>query len=129
MLQESRDSSTIENIVTTQDEPYRASLNETPQNPSAKEVLNYRETTYTGLTRMKAQHNLTVTNALIDVVQTTKNNRSTILQSLGTNLRNAATGDVIYTPPCCEDVIRQKLSALEQFINGEDPDGPDSSSV
>ena len=46
VLQESRDSSAIENIVTTQDELYRASLEETTPNSSAKEVLNYREATY-----------------------------------------------------------------------------------
>lgn len=125
VLQESRDSSAIENIVTTQDELYRASLDETLQNSSAKEVLNYREATYTGLARMKAQQNLILTNTLVEVVQTIKNNRSAVRQSPGTNLRNAATGEVMYTPPCCEDIIRQKLSALEQFINEDDPDGPD----
>ncbi|MEZ0541861.1 Fic family protein [Fibrella arboris] len=125
VLQESRDSSAIENIVTTQDELFRASIDETPANSSAKEVLSYREATYIGLARMKAQHNLIVTNTLIDVVQTIKQNRSAIRQTPGTNLRNAATGAVMYTPPCCEDVVRQKLSALEQFINEESTDGLD----
>lgn len=125
VLQESRDSSAIENIVTTQDELYRASVDEMSENSSAKEVLNYREATYTGLARMQSQHNLIVTNTLIDVVQTIKHNQSAIRQVPGTSLRNAATGDVMYTPPCCDDVIRQKLAALEQFINQDDPDGPD----
>ncbi len=125
VLQESRDSSAIENIVTTQDELYRASLNEIPGNSSAKEVLSYREATYVGLARMKAQHNLIVTNTLIDVVQTIKHNQATIRQTPGTNLRNAATGDVMYTPPYCDDIIREKLAALEQFINTADPEGPD----
>lgn len=116
VLQESRDSSAIENIVTTQDELYRASVDEVSGNSSAREVLNYREATYTGLARMQSQHNLIVTNTLIDVVQTIKHNQSAIRQVPGTSLRNAATGDVMYTPPCCDDVIRQKLAALEQFI-------------
>ncbi|WP_026308709.1 Fic family protein [Spirosoma spitsbergense] len=125
VLQESRDSSAIENIVTTQDELYRASLEETTHNSSAKEVLNYREATYAGLARMQSQHNLIVVNTLIGVVQTIKQNRSAVRQAPGTNLRNGATGQIMYTPPCCEDVIRQKLSALEQFINEDDPNGPD----
>lgn len=125
VLQESRDSSAIENIVTTQDELYRAALDETTENSSAKEVLNYREATYTGLARMQSQHNLIVTNTLIEVVQTIKHNQSAIRQTPGTNLRNGATGEIMYTPPCCEAALRQKLGALEAFINTDDPDGPD----
>lgn len=125
ILQESRDSLAIENIVTTQDELYRASVDTMPVNSSAKEVLNYREATYTGLARMKAQQNLITTNTLTEVVQTLKANRSSIRQTPGTDLRNPATGSVTYTPPCCGDVIREKLSALERFINEDDPDGPD----
>ena len=125
VLQESRDSSAIENIVTTQDELYRAVLDEVADYSSAKEVLNYREATYVGLARMEAQDDLIVTNTLIDVVRTIKHNQSAVRQVPGTTLRNAATGDVMYTPPCCEGIIREKLTALEQFINSDDPDGPD----
>ncbi len=125
VLQESRDSSAIENIVTTQDELYRASVDDVSGNSFTKEVLNYRQATYAGLARMQSQHNLIVTNTLIEIVQTIKRNQSAIRQVPGTSLRNASTGDVMYTPPCCDDVIRQKLAALERFINQDDPDGPD----
>src|SRR2546426_9686200 len=45
VLQESKDSSAIENIVTTQDELYRAviSIDENIKSSNAKEVLMYRE--------------------------------------------------------------------------------------
>jgi Fic family protein len=44
MLQESKDSSAIENIVTTQDDLYRAVLNPSDTiPPNTKEVLRYRE--------------------------------------------------------------------------------------
>lgn len=125
VLQESRDSSAIENIVTTQDELYRAVLDENLENSPAKEVLNYREATYSGLTTMRTRHNLIMTNTLIEVVQTIKSNRSAIRQTPGTTLRNSGTGNVMYTPPCCEDVIREKLTALERFINEDDPEIPD----
>ncbi|GAB3909756.1 Fic family protein [Larkinella knui] len=125
VLQESRDSSAIENIVTTQDELFRASIDELSENSAAKEVLNYREAMYTGLARMQSQRNLIVTNTMIEVVQTIKQNRSAIRNAPGTALRNAQNGEILYTPPCCEDIIREKLSALEQFINENDPSGPD----
>src|ERR1700684_4080856 len=49
ILQESKESSAIENIVTTQDELYQAAMGEETASPAAKEVLNYREALYTGL--------------------------------------------------------------------------------
>ncbi|MBO0949418.1 Fic family protein [Fibrella forsythiae] len=126
VLQESRDSSAIENIVTTQDELYRAIADEDGQNAAAKEVLSYREALYVGLDHMNAQHKLLTTNTFVEVVQTLKKNRAGIRNTPGTALKNANSGSVVYTPPCCEDVLRQKLAALEQFINEEDsPDKPD----
>jgi Fic family protein len=117
VLQESKDSSAIENIVTTQDELYRAATEAETTNHAAKEVLSYREALYVGLERMKAQKNLLLTNTMVEIVQTIKQNKSGIRNSPGTALKNAINGEVIYTPPCCEDVIRDKLTALEKFIN------------
>jgi Fic family protein len=120
VLQESKDSSAIENIVTTQDELYKAATEESTTSHAAKEVLSYREALYTGLEKMKAQKNLLLTNTMVEIVQTIKQNQSGIRNTPGTALKNAINGEVIYTPPCCEDVLREKLAALERFIN--DPD-------
>ncbi len=117
VLQESRDSSAIENIVTTQDELYQAEAEETPANNAAKEVLRYREAVYAGLQHIQHQAGIISTNTLIQVVQTIKNNQAAIRNQPGTQLRSSITGEVIYTPPCCETEIREKLAALEQFIN------------
>lgn len=117
VLQESRDSSAIENIVTTQDELYKAATEETTTNLAAKEVLNYREALYTGFNKMKAQNNLLLTNTMVEIVQTIKQNNAGIRNTPGTALKNAINGEVIYTPPCCEAILRDKLSALEEFIN------------
>jgi len=117
VLQESKDSSAIENIVTTQDELYKAATEETTTSHAAKEVLSYREALYAGLEKMQAQKNLLLTNTMIEIVQTIKQNKSGIRSTPGTSLKNAINGEVIYTPPCCEDVLREKLAALEQFIN------------
>lgn len=117
VLQESKDSSAIENIVTTQNELYKAATDEDPPNHAAKEVLSYREALYVGLRKMQSQENLLLTSTLIEIVQTIKENDSGIRKTPGTALKNAITGAVIYTPPCCEDEIREKLAALEKFIN------------
>ncbi|MBS0031248.1 Fic family protein [Chitinophaga sp. 22321] len=119
-LQESRDSSAIENIVTTQDELYKAATEEGIATHAAKEVLSYREALYDGLQKMRAQKNLLLTNLMVEIVQVIKQNRSGIRSTPGTALKNAINGETIYTPPCCEDVLREKLAALERFIN--DPD-------
>lgn len=117
VLQESKDSSAIENIVTTQDELYKAATEEGSTNHAAKEVLSYREALYVGLRKMQSQENLLLSSTLIEIVQTIKQNDSGIRKTPGTALKNAITGSVIYTPPCCEDEIREKLTALETFIN------------
>ena len=117
ILQESKDSSAIENIVTTQDELYKAATEEETAHHAAKEVLSYREALYTGLERMKAQKNLLLTNTMVEIMQTIKQTNAGIRNTPGTALKNAINGEVIYTPPCCEDVLREKLAALEQFIN------------
>ena len=117
VLQESKNSSAIENIVTTQDELYKAAGEEATASHAAKEVLSYREALYVGLEKMTTQKNLLLTNTMLEVVQTIKQNKSGIRTAPGTALKNAINGDVIYTPPCCDDVLSEKLTALEQFIN------------
>lgn len=117
VLQESKDSSAIENIVTTQDELYKAATETDTASHAAKEVLSYREALYVGLEKMQTQKNLLLTNTMIEIVQTIKKNQSGIRNTPGTALKNAINGEVVYTPPCCENVLRDKLSALERFIN------------
>ncbi len=120
VLQESKDSSAIENIVTTQDELYKAATEEDNASHAAKEVLSYRNALYVGLEKMQVQKGLLLTNTMIEIVQTITQNKSGIRNSPGTALKNAINGETVYTPPCCEDVLREKLAALEHFINATD---------
>ena len=121
ILQESRNSSAIENIVTTQDELYKATLEEvSEQNRSAKEVLGYRNALYAGLEHMSAHKGLILTNAMVEIVQTIKQNNAGIRTITGTALKNAINGEVVYTPPSGEEILREKLAALEEFINDDD---------
>lgn len=123
VLQESKDSSAIENIVTTQDELYKAviSMDEVHQGSSeAKEVLLYREAIYYGL-KMMNQRGLT-TNTMVAVMQKLKNTTEGIRKNSGTKLANPATKEIIYTPPEGENIIRAKLKALEEYIHNKEDD-------
>lgn len=117
VLQESKDSSAIENIVTTQDELYQAATEEETASHAAKEVLSYREALYVGHTKMQEQKNLLLANTMIEIVQTIRQNQSGIRNLPGTSLKNTLSDEVIYTPPCCEKLILEKLSSLIDFIN------------
>jgi Fic family protein len=118
-LQESKDSSEIENIVTTQDELYQATLESENATSAAKEVLRYREALYRGLQVMTKRKNILSVNAMIEIVQVIKQNNAGIRSTPGTALKNAITGEVIYTPPEGKQVIEEKLANLEQFINDD----------
>jgi Fic family protein len=83
-------------------------------------VLSYRKALYIGLEKMQTQKNLLLTNTMIEIVQTIKQNNAGIRNTPGTALKNAINGEIIYTPPCCEEVLRDKLAALEQFINNSE---------
>jgi Fic family protein len=118
VLQEARLSSEIENIVTTNDELYRAAADpDSKTDPQTKEVLRYRQALNTGFQALK--HRPLSTNLFIEIVQEIKAVEIGIRKTTGTTLKNAA-GEIVYTPPEGENVIRNKLSNLEQFIHAHD---------
>ena len=118
VLQEARLSSEIENIVTTNDELYRAAADpEGKTDAHTKEVLCYREALRFGFQSL--QDRLLTTNLFIELVQLIKQSQIGIRAIPGTALKNDL-GEVIYTPPVGEAIIRDKLSNLEQFIHADD---------
>ncbi len=115
-LQEAKASSEIENIITTNDDLYQSVVADKKlKNSATKEVLNYKEALWLGLERLESKPFIT-TNLCVEIVQCIKQNTSGIRVTPGTTLSNTI-GDVIYTPPSGEDIIRDKLSNLERFIN------------
>ncbi|MDC6367693.1 MULTISPECIES: Fic family protein [Flavobacteriaceae] len=115
-LQEAKGSSEIENIITTNDDLYQAFVADKKfDNVAAKEVISYKEALWHALAHLEKKPFLT-TNLFIEIVQRIKQNDSGIRTTPGTTLSNAK-GEVIYTPPSGEDIIRDKLSNLEKFIN------------
>ena len=115
-LQEAKASSEVENIITTNDELYKSWVaDKKVGNSPTKEVLSYKEALWLGLEQIKSKPFIT-TNLCIKIVQCIKQNTASIRKTPGTTLSNTR-GEVIYTPPAGETVIREKLSNLEKFIN------------
>lgn len=119
-LQEAQASSAIENIITTQDELFQASVTDKRiENPATKEVIHYKDALWYGVQQIKKKPILT-TNLFIAIMRIIKENDSGIRNLPGTQLKNPVTGKVVYTPPEGENIIRNKLKALEVFINTEE---------
>jgi len=124
VLQEAKASSEIENIITTDDALFKAFTAKTSSvDPSTKEVLRYREALWEGYNELKKRPIL-ATNLFVKLVQRIKENQAAIRRTPGTTISNAATGEIIYTPPEGEAVIRDKLKNLEDYIHGEDDIDP-----
>lgn len=120
VLREAKDSSEIENIVTTQDELYKAFSTENYEiSASVKEVINYKEALWQGFELIK-KRKLITSREIIKIQERMAGNNAGIRSQPGTALKNVKTGKVIYTPPFGEDVILQKLKNLEEYINLND---------
>lgn len=118
VLQEARLSSEIENIVTTNDELYRADADaDGKTDPHTKEVLRYRQALNFGFRQLKERP--LSTNLFIDIVRTIKQVDLGVRRVPNTALKNTLN-EVVYTPPVGEAVIREKLANLEQFIHAQD---------
>ena len=116
-LQEAKDSSEVENIVTTNDELYRADLNlkGITINASAKEVLNYRQALQMGFQSVKKTKLLTL-NDIKQIQQVLEANNAGFRALPGTKLKNNY-GEVVYTPPQDKREVEMLMDNLEKYIN------------
>lgn len=113
-MQESRLSSEIENIVTTSDEMYRAMEDDLSKyDPATKEVMRYQEALWHGVDAI--QHRPLRISLFLEIVSILKNEPMSLRVKPGTRISDGKNG-VLYTPPEGEFVIREKLEALEQFL-------------
>jgi Fic family protein len=117
-LREAKDSSAIENIVTTNDRLFRFANADANQADSAtKETLRYRSALLKGYESLKGGRPLT-TNTAVEVCRAIKDVDLDIRRTSGTNLKNQS-GKIVYTPPEGEDVLRAKMTDWERFIHDE----------
>lgn len=118
VLQEARASSEIENILTTNDEIYKAASDDAlPASPEAKEVLRYRQALNHGFRQIKTRP--LATGMFVEIAQLIKEAQFDIRRTPGTRIADGK-GETVYTPPEGEAVIRDKLRELENFMHAED---------
>jgi len=114
-LLEAKDSSEIENIVTTTDKLFQFSSEENLADPATKEALRYRTALNTGYQQLKAKP--LCTNTAIEICSTIKGMQMEVRKIPGTVLGNHRTGEIISTPPEGEQVLRELLSNWENFLH------------
>lgn len=116
-LLEAKDSSEIENIVTTNDALFReAGLEEADGNIGAKEALKYRTALYHAINSTKSRPLSSRT--AIEICQKVTGVQLDV-RAAPVTLTNKHTGDVIYTPPQGELVLRELLSNWDQYLHDE----------
>lgn len=114
-LLEAQASSEIENIVTTTDQLFRFSGIIDQADFATKEALRYRTALYEGYKSLDVRPLCTATAEII--CSTIKGREMTVRKIPGTALGNEKTGNIIYTPPVGESVIRNLLSNWEKFLH------------
>ena len=119
-LQEAKDSSEVENIVTTQDDLYKAdlALKDSIIKAAEKEVMNYRNALISGYQQVKTHHVLTL-NTIKEVQQALENNNAGFRKVPGTSLKNNL-GETVYNPPQNGADIEAYMANLELFINDDE---------
>jgi len=118
-LQEAKDSSEIENIVTTHDELFKDEvLPETFANPAAKEVLRYRQALRVGFELVR-QSGLLTSNNIIKIQGELERNNAGFRKLPGIALKDGS-GRTVYTPPQHPEEIKSLMRDLERFINEPD---------
>jgi Fic family protein len=115
-LLEAKDSSEIENIVTTADRLFQfAQVADGGADPATKEALRYRTALYAGFLSLATKPLSTAT--AVEICRTIKAIDMDVRRVPGTKLAHARTGAVVYTPPEGEDRLRELLANWERFLH------------
>lgn len=114
-LLEAKDSSEIENIITTTDKLFQFYQSDTQPDAATKEALRYREALYEG---WKMLDKIPITTNMAELICTRIKGIDMAVRCVpGTKLANDKTGKIIYTPPEGEDILRNLLSNWEKWIH------------
>lgn len=116
-LQEAKDSSAIENIITTHDDLFRSALNlDGFKSLEAKEVQNYISASKRGFELVSKNKILSI-RTILEIQGILEDNNAGFRKLPGTTLKNAFTGETIYTPPQDHHEILELMFNLEKYIN------------
>jgi len=117
-LQEAKDSSEIENIITTQDELFRElAFPDAAASAATKEVARYRQALRVGYEAVKSSGLLT-NNHILAIQAALERNFAGFRTLPGTALKSN-DGRVVYTPPQDPETILALMADLERFINDD----------
>lgn len=116
-LQEAKDSSAIENIITTHDDLYKSELNlDAFKSLNAKEVQNYILALKKGF-QLISENGLLTNKTILQIQEVLEDNNAGFRKLPGTALKNTVTGETIYTPPQDYEGIIKLMTNLEKYIN------------
>ena len=117
-LLEAKDSSEIENIVTTTDQLFQHAQEDAHADPATKEALRYRRALHHGFQSLSTRPLCTAT--AVSICRTLRGVDMDVRRTPGTQLANDRSGEVIYTPPEGEALLRELLANWERFLHNAD---------
>jgi len=122
-LQEAKDSSAVENIITTHDELFKAELfsDQMPSStvmPAAKEVQDYAAALKLGFQKVKSKRLLRL-NDMTEIQALLEKNKAGLRKLPGTELKNLQTDEIVYSPPQDADEISRLMDNLVTYINDD----------
>lgn len=118
-LQEAKDSSEVENIITTHDDLYKAGIfADYIQSPAAKEVQDYATAIRQGFSQVRESKLIRLVD-IVSIQATLEKNRAGLRKLPRTDLKNQQTGEVVYTPPQDAREIERLMNNLVDYINDE----------
>lgn len=121
-LLEAKDSSEIENIVTTTDKLFQYAQEDQGADPATREALRYRTALYEGFIHL--QRKPLCASTAVEICSTLKGVNMDVRKVPGTIIGNQTTGETLYTPPLGETVIRDLLTNWENFLHADDGTDP-----
>jgi Fic family protein len=117
-ISESKDSSAIENIITTYDEIFKELATKKSSNGNPKEIVNYKRAIEKGIQLIREKGFIS-TNTLVEIQSIIEHNKGGIRKLPGTVIMNDQTKEIIHTPPQNEEEVRNLLRNLEEYINDD----------
>jgi Fic family protein len=116
VLQEAKESSSIENIFTSSDKLYKAFASTTTEaDPQTKEVLRYRTALYDA---WQEQQESGINLSLLENIYRKIKDKEDGVRDTPVYIGNRF--QVVYTPPCCHDVLTEKLNNWLHFSKTND---------
>ncbi|EAC1799533.1 Fic family protein [Campylobacter coli] len=121
ILQEAKDSSEIENIITTHDELFLSRVDENKLTRAAKEVKDYESALKKGYELLKKEQLLRNAH-ILEIQKRLERNNAGFRKQSGTMLKNPITGEIKHIPPQNPNDIQELMGNLELYINDDSLD-------